>query len=75
MPDNATVFLCWLLVTGVASGGWLGWFAGRRYERTKAAAHRMRKRRPYALTIDYGFAVAALEHAGYKVERVQERLH
>lgn len=75
MPDNDTLFVCWLVATCVAIGGWFGCFAGRRYERTKAVAHRVRKRRPYAITIDYDFAVAALKEAGYKVEPAQERLH
>lgn len=56
----------------------LGWLSGTFTQgriRVLAAAHRLRKRRPYTVNIDYNFAVSALENAGYKVERAQERLH
>ena len=46
---------------------------GRR--RVIAAMHRARKRRPVNITIDYDYAVAALNNSGYKVVRIQERLH
>lgn len=69
------VALCWMLATAVASGGWLGWFAGRRYEKSKAVMHRMRRRRPLTVNVDYDFATRAFNSAGYKVVPNQERLH
>jgi hypothetical protein len=66
-----TFTLCWLLATAMAGGGWLGWFAGRHYEKGVQALKRCRPRRSYVVQIDYQFAEAAFARAGFQVSRTR----
>lgn len=58
-------------IAGAAFGYGYGRRVGIRYQRTLA----IRRRRPVNMTLDYDFAVAALNNSGYKVVRARERLH
>lgn len=64
---------------GVVIGGWIaGAFCfhyGRRIGILTQRTASLRRRRPVNITIDYDYAVAALNNFGYKVVRAQERLH
>lgn len=73
--SDELLFCLWVLVTVFCCAAWLGWWAGRRHEKSVQALRRMRKRRPYAINVDFEFCASAFEHCGYKVERVQKGLH
>lgn len=67
--------ICWTLTTVFCCGAWVGWFSGRRHEKSVQVTRRMRVRRPITVNVDYDFGAAAFKAAGFKIVREQERLH
>lgn len=72
MNQDIALLIVIVIATDVASGAWLGWFAGRHYEKGKQALRRMRKRRPLTVNVDFDLAVRALNNCGYRVEKQQQ---
>lgn len=72
MIETDGLTLCWILVTAVSCGAWLGWFSGRRYEKSKAVLRRMRgyRRSPVKVVMDVDFMAGALRQCGYEVSRL-----
>lgn len=71
--NEAVLTICWFLATAFLCGLWVGWFAGRRYEKSVQALKRARPRRPFTISIDYDFAAAAFRRSGYEIVARQER--
>lgn len=76
MNQHIDLLIVIVIATAVASGAWLGWSAGRHYEKSRQLLRHMRKRRPLTIKVDYDLAVRALNNSGYRVEKQQqEQVH
>lgn len=74
MLDHLLTFVAGIVVGGWAAGTFCFYY-GRRLGILTQRTASLRRRRPVNITIDYDYAVAALNNSGYKVVRAQERLH